>query len=91
MVFGSAEHFDYIYSKIRHDDYVCDFYYNVRDRRVEVTFIPKQYKNVHSKSYITKDMWDDVFYRNYWLNQVKPKYLKALKSFKEDRHLQISS
>ena len=91
MVFGSAEHFDFIYSKIRHDDYACDFCYNVLERRVEVTFLPKEFKNVHTMSYITKPMWDDVYYRNYWLNQVRPNFLKALKQFKESRHFQISS
>ena len=91
MVFGSEEHFDYIYSKIKHEDYRCHFYYNVLKERVEVTFFPMRFKNVHSSSYITKNMWDDVFYRNYWLQNVRPNFLKSLKNFKESKHLQVSS
>lgn len=87
MNFGSKECFDYLYNKIKDDDYILDFYYEVAKLRVVIKVTNRRYPEVTTEVYIKKDQWDDKFVLNTILSKFKKNYAEAFKSLKEATHL----
>lgn len=83
MNFGSKECFDYLYNKIKDDDYILDFYYELAQLRVVVKVTSRRYPEVTTEVYIKKDQWEDKFHLNHILTNFKNNYVEAFKSLKE--------
>jgi len=90
MIFGSKECFDYLYHKIKDDDYILDFYYELARLRVVVKVTNRRFPEVVSHTFIRKDLWEDKFALAMVLSRFKTDYKKAFKSLKEaTNNLQI--
>lgn len=88
MNFGSKECFDYIYNKIKDDDYILDFYYRlVPTPRVCIKVTNRRYPEVVTEVYIPKTLWEDKPSLMPVLSNFKTNYRDAFKSVKEAANL----
>lgn len=87
MIFGSKEHFRFLREKLKDDDYVLGFFYNLLKQQVEITVVSKRYPDAVTGVYITKAMWEDKSHMEYIYRTFKSNYKDALKSVKEAAHL----
>lgn len=88
MIFGSKECFDWIYQKIKDDDYILDFHYRlVPEPMVVITITDRRYQEVSCNVAITRRLWDDKPALLPVLANFKTNYKEAFKSLKEAAHL----
>lgn len=88
MNFGSKESFDYIYQKIKDDDYILDFHYRlVPTPRIMIKVTNRRYPEAVTEVFITKAVWDDKEHLAHTLDNFKSNYKDAFKSVKEAANL----
>lgn len=84
MIFGSQECFDWIYHKIKDDDYILDFHYRlVPEPMVVVTVTNRRHPSVKCNVTIPRRLWDDKPSLLPILSNFKTNYRDAFKSLKE--------
>lgn len=88
MLFGSKECFDWIYQKIKDDDYILDFHYRlVPTPMVVITVTNRRYPEVTTDVTIPRRLWDDKPSLLPVLAKFKTNYRDAFKSLKEAANL----
>ena len=83
MIFGGKESFDYIYHKIKDDDYILDFHYRlVPEPLIVIKVTNRKYQNVTTEVYLTKKVWDDKEHLTKVFQDFKKSQMQRTKIYK---------